>query len=127
MDRPPLLTELPPNVQFQLAVFGPFLFGMVGGFLLGQSEAGYWIVQAIGAALGLAGGYEHVGAAAGARRGLVAGTLFGAGIVAADAISGDPPLAKVPDPIGLLVIITAAGGAVLGAIGGRARGRTAAG
>jgi hypothetical protein len=95
----------------------------VGGFLLGQSEAGYWVVQAIGAALGLAGGYEHVGAAAGARRGLVAGTLFGAGIVAADAISGDPPLAKVPDPVGLLIIFTAAGGTALGALGGRARAR----
>jgi hypothetical protein len=49
--------------------------------------------------------------------------MFGLGIVVADAIAGEPQLARVPDPIGLLVIFTAIGGAVLGALGGRARAR----
>lgn len=121
MEPPPLLRDLPPNVQFTMAVFGPLLFGLVGGFLLGESEAGYWIVQVVGAALGFAGGMEHVGAREGALRGLVTATLFGAGIVLADAISGDPPQAKVPDPVGIVIVPIALGGTLLGALGGRVR------
>ena len=121
MERPAAFSELPPYIRFQSAVFGPFLFGLVGGFLLGESEAGYWVVQAIGVALAVTGGYEHVGTRAGATRGLVAGALFGAGIVVADAISADPKLAKVPDPIGVLIVVTALGGLALGALGGWAR------
>lgn len=124
MEPPPLLKDLPPNIQFQLAGFGPVLFGLVGGFLLGTSELGYWIVQVVGVALGFAGGYEHEGAGEGALRGLVAGTLFGLGIVLGDAISGDPPLAELPEPIGLILIPIAIAGTVLGALGGRARARS---
>jgi hypothetical protein len=123
VEPPPLLRDLPPNIQFQLAGFGPLLFGLVGGFLLGTSEVGYWIVQALGVGLGFAGGYEHRGAREGALRGLIAGTLFGLGIVLGDAISRDPPLAEVPDPVGVILIPIAIGGTVLGALGGRARAR----
>jgi hypothetical protein len=53
----------------------------------------------------------------------VAGILFGLGIVAADAISGDAPRAEVPTPIGLIVPLAAVVGSGLGALGGALRGR----
>jgi hypothetical protein len=117
-------SELPPAVQFQLAVLGPILLGAVCGFLLGESEAGWWISQALGALGGVAGGFEHLTPRAGALRGLVAGTLFGLGIVTADAISGNAPLATAPEPIGLIVIVTALVGTGLGALGGFLRARS---
>ncbi len=117
-------SELPPAVQFQLAVLGPLLLGAVCGFLLGETEAGWWISQALGAVGGVAGGYEHPAPRPAAIRGLVAGTLFGLGIVAADAISGNASLATVPEPIGLIVIVTALAGTGLGALGGFLRARS---
>jgi hypothetical protein len=116
-------SELPAGARFQIAVLGPILVGAICGFLLGESAAGWWIAQAGGAVGGIAGGFEHHGARAGALRGLVAGLLFGLGIVAADAISGDPPQAKAPDPIALIVPLAAVIGSGLGALGGSLRGR----
>jgi hypothetical protein len=118
-------SELPAAVRFQLAVFGPFLFGAVCGFLLGESETGWWIAQAVAALAGFAGGFEHSGPRPAALRGLVAGALFGLGIVAGDAISGDAPLAKAPEPIGLIVVLTTVVGTGLGALGGFLRRRSA--
>jgi hypothetical protein len=118
--------ELPPPVQVQIAVLGPLLFGLVCGFLLGETEAGWWISQALAAIGGLAGGLEHPGPKQGALRGLVAGLMFGLGIVAGDAISGDAPQAEAPEPIGLIVVVTAGIGALFGAIGARLAARPAA-
>jgi hypothetical protein len=116
-------SELPASAQFQIAVLGPILVGAICGFLLGESTAGWWIAQAAAAVGGIAGGFEHRGARPGALRGLVAGILFGLGIVAADAISGDPPQAEAPDPIALIVPLAAVIGSGLGALGGGLRGR----
>jgi hypothetical protein len=116
--------ELPGAVQFQLAVLGPFLFGAVCGFLLGESEAGWWVSQGLGGVGGVAGGLDHAAPRQGAVRGLVAGTFFGLGIVAADAISGDPPLAKAPQPIGLIVLVAALVGTALAALGSFLRARS---
>jgi hypothetical protein len=123
MPGPLTFSELPPAARFQIAVLGPILVGAICGFLLGESAAGWWIAQGAGAVGGIVGGFEHRGARAGAVRGLVAGILFGLGIVAADAISGDPPQAKAPDPIALIVPLAAVIGSGLGALGGSLRGR----
>ena len=123
MDPPAQFSALPRPVQVQLAGLGPLLLGAVCGFLLGESEPGYWALSLLAAVGGLAGGVEHDNARAGALRGLVAGVLFGAGLLGADAISGDPRLAPVPSPMALLVVVTAAVGAGLGAAGGSARSR----
>jgi hypothetical protein len=108
----------------QIAGLGPLLFGAVCGFVLSESATGWWVLQAVAALGGLAGGVEHDGPRPGALRGLVAGALFGAGIVVAHAISAEQPLALVPSPIGILVIVTAVLGTLLGAIGGLAGRRT---
>jgi hypothetical protein len=107
----------------QLAGIGPLLFGAVVGFMLGESEAGYWALTGLSVFGGLAGGVDHPDLRGAVVHGLVAGGLFGGGIVAAHEISGDPALAAVPSPLGLLVAIAAAGGAGLGTVGGLLRAR----
>jgi hypothetical protein len=109
--------ELPRPIQGQLLTLGPFLLGAVIGFVLGESSAGYWILTGIGILGGIAGGFEHRTLRGGAIRGAVAGVSFGTGIVLAHAVSGDPPLAKVPSPMVLLILGGAVGGCLLGMIG----------
>lgn len=123
MRPPPLFSTLPRPVQVQIAGLGPLLLGAVCGFLLDSSAAGYWIVSGLGVVGGIAGGLEHRGARAGARRGVVAGTLFGIGIVTAHAIAGRGALAPIPSPSSLLVPLTAVAGTLLGAAGGALRRR----
>jgi hypothetical protein len=114
-------SDLPPAVQVQLAGVGPLLFGAVVGFMLGESEAGYWVLTALSVVGGVVGGLDHPGLHAAALRGLVAGALFAAGIVAAHELWGNAALAAVPSPLGLLIAIAAAAGAGLGTIGGLLR------
>jgi hypothetical protein len=118
---PPLFSTLPRPVQVQIAGLGPLLVGAVTGFLLDASAAGYWVMSGLGAVGGIAGGLEHRGARAGARRGLVAGLLFGAGLVIAHAITGRAALVMIPSPSVLLIPITTMAGAGLGAAGGAMR------
>jgi hypothetical protein len=114
-------SDLPRPVQVQLAGLGPLLFGAVVGFMLGESEVGYWILTALSVVGGVAGGLDHPELRAAAARGLVAGALFGGGIVLAHEITGDEALAAVPSPLVLLVAIAAAAGALLGTVGGLLR------
>jgi hypothetical protein len=123
MGGPASFSDLPRAVQVQLAGIGPLLLGAVVGFMLGESEAGFWTLTALSVAGGLAGGLDHPELRAAAARGLVAGCLFGVGTVAAHEISGDAALATVPSPIVLLVAIDAVAGAILGTIGGVVRAR----
>jgi hypothetical protein len=109
--------ELPRPVQVQLAGIGPLLLGGVVGFLLGETTAGYWAVTGLGLIGGIGGGLEHVTLRAAGARGLVAGTLFGTGIVAAHAAAGDRVLATAPKPLALLILFSAVGGTVLALIG----------
>ena len=120
---------LPRPVQVQLAIFGPLLFGMIAGFLLGETDTGYWIITALATIGGVLGGMEHVGARDGAIRGVAGGFFFGLGIVIADAIADNVHQVEVPDPIIVLVIVTTIAGTLLGALGGAitARGATRAG
>jgi hypothetical protein len=120
---PPLLSALPRPAQVQIAVLGPLLLGGLCGFLLDASVVGYWIVQVAGTAGGVTSGMEHSGPGAGARRGLLAGALFGTGLIGAQAISNRRALATVPHPLVLLALGTTVIGAILGGIGGSARRR----
>jgi hypothetical protein len=104
-------------------VGGPLLFGAICGFLLGETATGWWVSQLVAAVGGFAAGLEHGDARSAALRGLAGGTLFGLGIVAADAISDNAHTVEAPDPIGLIVVFTAIIGALLAALGGRLRAR----
>jgi hypothetical protein len=99
---------------------------MVTGFLLSETEAGWWLANLIAIGGGVAGGYEHETARSGAKRGALAGVVFGVGIVLADAITDAPPIADVPEPMVVFPLIAAIGGVLVGSLGGRLRSRAAA-
>ena len=123
MKPPPLFSTLPRPAQVQLAVLGPLLFGMVCGFLLEATANGYWIVSTVGLLGAVSGGMEHAGARAGAGRGLLAGSVFGVGVVLAHAIARERELVTIPHPAVLLILVTSVIGTVFGAAGGGVRSR----
>jgi hypothetical protein len=123
MSLPPLLSERPRNVQVALIVIPSIVWGLITGWTLDVSEALYALANLIAIVGGVAGGFECKDAAAGAKRGVVGGLLFGVGILLADAAIVDHREATLPNPAILLVIVTAVGGALLGALGGALRAR----
>lgn len=110
-------------MQFVLAVVVPGLYGALTGYLLGVSEAAYLVLSLIGIVGGIGAGFDHLGAAAGAKRGLLGGAIFGSAILIAHEIHGAEAKADLPDPAILLVVATTVLGAAFGAIGGRLRAR----
>ena len=123
MALPPLLSEHPRPVQVVLAVVVPAIFGAVTGVFLGISEPVYLVLTLLGILGGVAAGFDHLGAAGGARRGALGGVLFGAAILVAHELSGDEAEAELPEPAVLLVVVTTVLGVLLGALGGRLRAR----
>jgi hypothetical protein len=73
---------------------------------------------------GIGAGLDHLGARAGARRGLVAGSIFGASILIAHEIHGASAKADLPDPAILLVVVTTVLAIGFAALGGWLRERT---
>ena len=116
--KPVHFEELPVAVQVQLACGGAFLFGLVCGFVVSEGKTGWIILQLVAAVGGFLAGLDHAGPRDGAIRGLIGGFLFGLGIFIADAVTNEVPVADVPEPIGLLIVLTTILGAGLGALGG---------
>ncbi len=123
MKLPPLLSEHPRTLQIVLAGVVPAVYGAITGYFLGVSEGTYLVLSVIGILGGIGAGFDHVGAAAGAKRGLVAGSIFGASILIAHEIHGAEAKADLPHPAILLVVITTVLGAAFGAVGGMLRRR----
>jgi hypothetical protein len=96
----------------------PVAFGALTGYFLGVSETTYLILSVIGVLGGVGAGFDHAGAAAGAKRGVLAGALFGGSILIAHEIHGADAEAHLPDPAILLVAVTTALGVVFAALGG---------
>jgi len=90
---------------------------LVCGFLLEINAAAYWAASALSVIGGLAGGSEHAAIRPAALRGGAAGTCFGLGAVIANAVSKGQPLAPLPSPAALLILITAIAGSGLAAAG----------
>jgi hypothetical protein len=120
---PPLLKDQPRWIQITLALIVPSAYGVITGFVLGHSEGGYLILGLIGILGGAAAGFDHDGTGTGAKRGLLGGTLFGVGILIGHELEGSEPQADLPHPAIFLLVITVGLGVILGAIGGRLRGR----
>jgi hypothetical protein len=120
---PPLLVEHPRPVQALLAVVVPTVYGAVTGILLGISEPVYLVLTLLAILGGVAAGFDHLGAAGGARRGALGGLLFGAAILVAHELSGEAAEAELPEPAVLLAVVTTVFGVLLGALGGRLRAR----
>lgn len=129
MKLPPLLSDHPRWLQAFLAIELPAAYGALTGYFLGVSESIYLILSVVGIVGGIGAGFDHVGAAAGAKRGLLAGSIFGAAILIAHEIHGVSAKAELPDPAVLLVVGTTLLGLAFAALGGwlrvRANAKTA--
>jgi competence protein ComEA len=124
MVHVPLLEQHPRPLQFVLVFVLPALFGAVTGYFLGVSETTYLVLSVIGIVGGIGAGYDHVGARAGAGRGVIAGSVFGASILIAHEIHGATAEAHLPEPPVLLVVITTVLGMAFAALGGWLRARS---
>jgi hypothetical protein len=118
MRLPPLLREHPRWLQVLLALVLPAAYGAVTGYFLGVSEWTYLVLSILGVLGGIGAGFDHMGAAIGLRRGIVAGLIFGSAILIAHQVHGAEAKADLPDPEALLVAITTGLGAAFGALGG---------
>jgi ABC-type branched-subunit amino acid transport system permease subunit len=115
---PPLLSQHPWPVQVSLAVVVPAVYGAITGYFLGTSEGVYLVLSAIGILGGIGAGLDHAGAWAGAKRGVVAGSVFGTSILIAHEIHGADAKTDLPDPAILLVAITTLLAIAFAALGG---------
>ena len=122
--KPPLLEERTRAVQVVLVVVIPAIYGAITGYVLGVSEGTYLVLSLLAVLGGIGAGFDHLGAAAGAKRGLAGGVIFGAFVLIAHEIHGATAKADLPDPAILLVVITAVLGVALGALGGWLRARS---
>jgi hypothetical protein len=120
---PPLLSEMPRPAQITLAVIIPAAYGALTGYFLGTSEAVYLVLSVIGIVGAIGAGFDHAGARAGAKRGVLAGSLFGGFILIAHEIRGAEAKADLPEPAILLVAITTILAAAFAALGGWMRER----
>ena len=117
------MSENPRWLQITLVCVVPAVYGAITGWLLGISETPYVILSIIGILGGVAAGFDHVGARAGARRGVAAGLIFGSFILIGHEIQGGDAKASLPHPGILLIVFTTVLGAGFAAIGGRLRAR----
>src|SRR3954453_12117715 len=106
MRLPPLLKDHPRWLQVLLAIVLPAAFGALTGYFLGISEVTYVVLSILGVLGGIGAGFDHMGAAIGLRRGIVAGLIFGSAILVAHEVHGAEAKADLPDPETLLVAIT---------------------
>jgi hypothetical protein len=120
---PPLLSEHSRPMQVVLAGVVPALYGALTGVFLGVSEPVYLVLSLIGILGGVGAGFDHIGARAGALRGIVAGSVFGAFILIAHEIHGEEAKAHLPEPAIVLVAITTGLAVPLAALGGWLRQR----
>jgi hypothetical protein len=119
----PILAEHPRWLQAFLVFVVPAAYGAVTGYFLGVSESTYLILSIVGVVGGIGAGFDHVGAAPGAGRGAIAGSIFGTAILLAHEIHGAAAKADLPDPAVLLVLVTTLLGIAFGALGGWMRAR----
>jgi hypothetical protein len=120
---PPLLSERPAALRLSLTVLTPAIAGFLTGVTLGVG-IGAWVIANVLAGLGgLGAGFEHDGVRSGVRRGAIGGACFGLALVLADATVVGDRVATIADPAILQTVVTTAGGTLLGALGGAARGR----
>ena len=125
-ELPPLLSERSQNEQILFAVIIPAVFGAITGYFLGTSEGAYTALSVLAAIGGVLAGFDHHGAAAGGKRGLLSGLIFGAFVLIAHEIHGAEAEVHLPEPAIVLVVFTTVLGGLFGILGGIVRKRLSA-
>jgi hypothetical protein len=105
--------------QIALAGVVPAILGAVEGVLVGTSSTAYWIVAGVVSLGTVVSGFEHLDGWGGADRGLVAGLIYGIALLLAHAIAGTEAKVSLGSFPPLLAVVTAIGGMLLAALGGR--------
>jgi hypothetical protein len=124
---PPLLSDRSRPVQVLLVVVAPAVLGAIAGILIGVSAGVYVLVSLLAALGAFASGLEHFGAPSAAKRGALAGFIYGAALLIAHQIEGSEELVELSNPPIVLVVLTTAISALLAAFGGSLRAKREAG
>jgi asparagine N-glycosylation enzyme membrane subunit Stt3 len=118
MYRPTLFRDRPRPVQIVLGGVIPAIAGAVAGVLIGVSSGAYWGYAAFVAIASVGAGFEHLDGWGGADRGLIAGAVYGVGLLLAHLIAGTHAKVSLGSFPPFLVVITAIAGMLLSALGG---------
>ncbi len=119
MYQPTLFRDRERPAQIVLGGVIPAIAGAVAGVLVGVSSGAYWGYAAFIAIATIVGGFEHQDGWGGADRGLVAGFVYGVGLLLAHLIAGTHAKVSLGSFPPLLAVITAIAGMLLSAAGGR--------
>jgi hypothetical protein len=119
MYDPMLFRDRPRPVQIAIGGVVPLLAGAVAGVLVGVSSGAYWGYGALAAVGSVVGGFEHQDGWGAADRGLVAGAIYGTGLLVAHAIAGTHAKVSLGSFPPFLAVVTAIVGMLLSAAGGR--------
>lgn len=124
MYDPMLFRDRPRPAQVAIGGVVPLLAGAAAGILVGVSAGAYWGYAAVVAVVSVIAGFEHQDGWGGADRGLVAGAIYGIGLLVAHAIAGTHAKVSLGSFPPFLAVVTAIAGMLLTALGGRiARGQ----
>jgi hypothetical protein len=119
MYQPTLFRDRERPAQIVLGGVIPAIAGAVAGVLVGVSSGAYWGYAAFVAIASVIAGFEHLDGWGGADRGLVAGAIYGAGLLVTHAIAGTHAKVSLGSFPPFLAVITAIAGMLLSALGGR--------
>ncbi len=124
MYQPTLFRDRPRPVQIVIGGVIPAIAGAIAGVLVGVSSGAYWGYAAFVAIASVLAGFEHQDGWGGADRGLVAGAIYGIGLLLAHLIAGTHAKVSLGSFPPFLAVVTAIAGMLLSATGGRiARGQ----
>jgi hypothetical protein len=118
MHQPTLFRDRERPAQIVLGGVVPAIAGAVAGVLVGVSSGAYWGYGAFIAIVSVLAGFEHQDGWGGADRGLVAGAIYGVGLLLAHLIAGTSAKVSLGSFPPLLAVVTAIAGMLLTATGG---------
>jgi hypothetical protein len=119
MFTPVLFRDRSRPAQVVLGGVVPAAVGALAGVLIGTSVGAYWAVAILAALGSILSGFEHQDGWGGADRGLAAGFIYGVALLLAHAIAGTHAKVSLGSHPPLLAVVTAIGGMLLAALGGR--------
>jgi len=118
---PPLFRLQSPLERALNIVAPPLVWGLLCGLLSGVNRSAYLVGLALSISGAFGAGRQQLGAGAGAIRGAIAGTIFGAFVLAGHALAGGGSMLLHPES--LQVVFTATIAATFAAGGGWSRRR----